>query len=286
MIEIRPVTPAIGAEISGVDFSRPLSPVILDQIYQALIDHLVIFIRNVEISPRAHLEFARSFGEIDEPHQLYPHVEGFENIMLLENDEDRPPDTNSWHTDLTYKIEQPFASVLIARQVPDCGGDTLWSSNYAAYDRLPSGMKLDLEELEAIHDYGDFRNSFLGDTESQSTEERLNQSIARFGHHVRPLIDIHPVSGLRFLNFNEAFVAQIAGMTTGQSDSLKSWLAYHMNHPEDQMRWRWSNNDLAMWDNRVTMHYATADYLPAYRRMNRITVVKDRRVNESHRLSA
>jgi len=277
MISIDPVTPAIGAEISGVDFSSPVSPPVYDEIYQALLRHLVVFIRGAEINPREHLEFARNFGDLDDPHPHYPQVEGFENIVLLENDANTPPDTNSWHTDLTFKATQPFASILIARQVPKIGGDTMWSSCYAAYDRLHDGMKRDLAELEAVHDLGDFRNSFACEKDGMSGVARLNESVSRFGHNIRPLIGTHPVSGRKFLNFNEAFVTHIVGLSANDANSLKTFLANHMNKPEDQVRWKWSCGDLAMWDNRVTMHYALADYLPQYRCMNRVTVVRDRR---------
>ena len=277
MLTIDPVTPSIGAAISGLDFSQPILTSVYDEVYQALLQHLVIFIRGVEIGPEEHLAFAQSFGDLDEPHPLYPHVENFENIVKLENDSGAPPDTNSWHTDLTFKAVQPFASILIARHVPDIGGDTMWSSCYAAYDRLPDGVKCDLEGLEAVHDLGDFRNSFATEKNGKSGIERLNESVPQFGHNIRPLIGTHPVTGRKFLNFNEAFTTHILDMTTNESNSLRTYLANHMNKPEDQVRWRWSAGDLAMWDNRVTMHYALADYLPEYRCMNRVTVVRDRR---------
>ena len=155
--------------------------------------------------------------------------------------------------------------------------DTLWSSCYAAYERLPDGLRRDLEKLEAIHDFGDFRNDFAGDIDSDQGSELLNEAVVRFGHAVKPLIDSHPVTGRPFLNFNEAFVTHIVGLTTNESNYLKMILANHMNRPEDQVRWRWQDGDLAMWDNRVTMHYAVADYMPAYRCMNRVTILADRR---------
>ncbi len=157
----------------------------------------------------------------------------------------------------------------------------MWSSNFAAYDRLSDGMKRDLSELDAIHDMGDFRNSFADFKDGISGVDRLNTGMARFGHTIRPLIGKHPVTGRKFLNFNEAFVSHIIGMTTNEATALKTFLANHMNLPEDQMRWKWQTGDIAMWDNRCTMHYAVADYLPAYRCMNRITVVKDRRERDS-----
>ncbi len=277
MITIEPLTPSIGAVISAVDLTGPDADLTHDEIYQALMQHLVIFIRGVDISPQQHLQLAQSFGELDEPHILYPHLEGFPNIVKLENDADTPPDTNSWHTDLTFKAVQPFASILVARQVPDVGGDTMWCSCYSAYERLPDGMKNDLAGLDAVHDMGDFRNSFAIEANGKSGIERLNESVPRFGHNIRPLVGIHPVTGRKFLNFNEAFVSYIVGLTSNDSTSLRSFLANHMNKPENQVRWRWANGDLAMWDNRVTMHYALADYLPQYRCMNRVTVVRDRR---------
>jgi taurine dioxygenase len=277
MITIDPITPSIGAAISGLDFSQPIPASAYDEVYQALLLHLVIFIHGVEIGPKEHLAFAQNFGDLDDPHPLYPHVEGFQNIVLLENDSGAPPDTNSWHTDLTFKAVQPFASILVARHVPNVGGDTMWSSCYAAYARLPDGMKKDLEGLEAVHDLGDFRNTFATEKNGISGVERLNESVQNFGHNIRPLVGMHPVTGRKFLNFNEAFVTHIVGLTTNEANSLKTFLANHMNKPEDQVRWRWSPGDLAMWDNRVTMHYALADYLPLYRCMNRVTVVRDRR---------
>ncbi len=186
MLAIDPITPSIGAEISGLDFSRPIPVSVYDEVYRALLQHLVIFVRGTNIS---------------------------------------------------------------------------------------------LEHLEAVHDLGDFRNSFATAKEGRPGSERLNEGVSRFGHNVRPLIAEHPVTGRKFLNFNEAFVTHIVGKTTNESNSLKTYLADHMNRPEDQIRWRWSRGDLAMWDNRVTMHYALADYLPHYRCMNRITVVRDRRAS-------
>ena len=275
MFEEQRLTPALGAVLQGVDWANADLSALSDAIYQSLLDHQVVFIRQTDIKPEQHLALAQSFGQLDEPHLLYPHVEGFDRIVKLENDSGAPPDTNSWHTDLTFKRQQPFASILVARTVPEVGGDTLWSSLYAACDRLPEGMKADLKGLSAIHDMGDFRNTFA---QKADPEKSLNDAVSRFGHRLRPLIDHHPVTGRPFLNFNEAFVTHINGLTNNEANSLKTWLANHMNRPELQVRWRWQAGDLAMWDNRVTMHYAVADYLPAYRCMNRVTVVQDRRV--------
>ena len=159
-MEIEQLTPAIGARITGVNLVGPLSETQLEAIYGALIEHKVIFFPGQDLSARAQLGFAESFGEIDKPHMVFPHVDGFQEVTLLENDADRPPDINVWHTDLTFHPDPPFASILHARIIPRIGGDTLWSSLYAAWEALSAPMKAELENLEAIHDPGTFRNQF------------------------------------------------------------------------------------------------------------------------------
>lgn len=277
-LKIEKLTPALGAEISGVDLAALPSAKTQDAIYRALLDHLVIFFRDQDIPPESHLAFARTFGEPEPPHPVYPHVPGFENIVHLANDVKTPPDTNGWHTDLTFQKEPPFASILLAREVPDCGGDTLWSSLYAAYDALPGDMKSHLADLKAVHDMGDFRNNFA---EGENAGDRLAAAMGRFGCAVHPVVKRHPATGRPFLFVNPSFTSHIAGLRSHESDNLLRYLYSHMERAEFQVRFRWRKNSLAMWDNRVTMHYAVADYLPAYRSMNRITVIRDRRATAS-----
>jgi taurine dioxygenase len=273
-LAVTPLTTAIGAEISGIDIGGPLDDAALDMLYQALLKHLVIFFRDQEISPERHLAFAQSFGELDEPHPVYAHVPGFERIVMLANDASNPPDTDGWHTDLTFKANPPFASILVARDMPPTGGDTVWASMYAAYDALPSDMKAHLEGMVAIHDMGDFRNSFtVGETDAI----RLNAAMQRFGSALHQVVQVHPVTGRKFLYVNEGFTQHIVGMTRRASNRLLSYLFDHVDRPEHQVRFSWREGSVAMWDNRCTQHYAVSDYLPHYRCMNRITVVNDRR---------
>ena len=273
-LQITRLTPTIGAEISGIDLAAPLSQETLHAIYDALLEHLVIFFRDQEISPEAHLCFARSFGEPEPPHPIYPHVDGFDNIMVLENDGDNPPDTDGWHTDVTYRQDPPFASILWARQVPECGGDTMWCNLYAAYDALPEDMKAYLDGMTAVHDMGDFRNNF---TVGEASGDKLVAAHQRFGSAVHPIVQRHPVTGRKFLYVNDGFAVQVVGLRASDSRRLLDNLFAHMNQPEFHVRFRWRNHSLAMWDNRCTMHYAIADYVPSYRCMHRITVVRDQR---------
>lgn len=274
MLKIKRLTPNIGAEISGVNLSAHLDQATLDEIYAALIEHLVIFFRDQPISSQNHLDLARSFGEPEPPHPVYPHVDGFENIMKLENDADSPPDTDGWHTDVTFRAEPPFASILWARKVPDCGGDTMWTNLYAAYDALPDGMKRDLDGMTAVHDMGDFRNNFAV---GEASGDKVMAAHQRFGSAIHPVVQTHPVTGRKFLFVNDGFTVHMTGLRACDSRNLLNYLITHLNQPEFQVRFQWRDNSLAMWDNRCTMHYAVSDYMPHYRCMHRITVVRDAR---------
>lgn len=269
------LTPHIGAEISGIDLNDDLSERQLDALYQALIEHQVLFFRDQDITPEHHLAFAKSFGELDVPHPVYPNVDGHERIVKLEHDADHAPDTDCWHSDLTFMEEPPFTSILVGREVPDVGGDTLWANMVAAYDALPEEMKTLLEPLRAIHDLGTFRNDF---SVGEATSERLLEGMQNFGATIHDVVKTHPVTGKKFLYVNEGFTVHIVGKTPMDSRNLLAYLYDHLSRPEFQVRFKWRNNSMAMWDNRCTQHYAVADYLPHYRCMNRVTVVNDRRV--------
>jgi taurine dioxygenase len=273
-MKIDNLTPALGAEISGLDLSAPLIDETAERIYQVLLDRLVIMFRGQNMSPDAQVHFARAFGTLDEPHHVYPQVPGRPEIVMLRNDASHPPDTDDWHTDLTFRVDPPFASVLYAREVPRTGGDTLWSSQYAAYDGLPEQMKAQLAGLEAVHDMGSFRNDYVADSGDPTL---LNEAMASVGSAVHPVVRAHPVTGRRHLYVNSSFTRHIIGMSTRESDRLLGYLYDHMDRPEYQVRFRWSDGTLAMWDNRVTQHYAVADYLPHARLMHRVTVIDDRR---------
>ena len=273
---VRKLTPAIGAELCNIDLSRRLSQQNLDAIYTALIEHQVIFFRDQTISPEDHLVFARSFGEPQSSHPVYPHLDGYEDIVLLKNGPDNPPDTDGWHTDVTFRQEPPFASILWAKEVPEYGGDTLWLSLCRAYETLPEGIKSELEDLSAVHDLGDFRNDFsVGEMDGA----KVTAAHQQFGSAIHKVIQTHPVSSRKFLYINEGFTQHLVGMRAADSNKMLDYLYHHICQPENQVRFHWTQGAMAMWDNRCTWHYATSDYLPHRREMHRITVVKDARVN-------
>jgi len=274
-MKVTKLTAHIGAEISGIDLNAPLGPVVQDAVYKALMDHQVIFFRDQELSPEHHLAFAKSFGDIDKPHPIYAHVEGFPAIVKLANDASNPPDTDGWHTDLTFRQNPPFASILVAREIPEVGGDTLWASMSAAYDSLPPDIQQYLGTLNAIHDMGDFRNNF---TVGEQNSAKLDEAMTHFGSAIHPVVRTHPVTGRKFIYVNDGFTQHIIGLTARESRRLITFILDHINRPEYQVRFQWRVGSVAMWDNRCTQHYAVADYLPSYRCMNRITVINDRRV--------
>jgi taurine dioxygenase len=273
MFKVEAITPSIGAEISGVSLNKDLNSATVKKIYSALIKHQVIFFRDQDISPETHLKLAESLGDIDPGHPVYPHVEGYQSIVLLKNDAHTRPDTNDWHKDLTFKANPPFASILHGVSVPQVGGDTLWASMSAAYESLSDGWKEHLEGLEAIHDMGTFRNDYYKDGGIES----VNNALKKVGSAVHKVVETHPISGLKYINVNQSFTRNIVNESQGKSDHVLQFLFLLIAKPEFQVRFHWQNNSIAIWDNRITQHYAVCDYLPHSRHMQRVTVINDKR---------
>ena len=275
MFKVEAITPVIGASISGISLNQDLKSDTVEKIYNALIKYQVIFFREQNLTPESHLQLAKRFGDIDPGHPVYPHVEGFQSIVLLKNDESSRPDTNDWHKDLTFKSNPPFASILHGVSVPKIGGDTLWASMSAVYDSLTDGWKEDLEGLEAIHDMGTFRNDFYKEGGINS----VNSALKKVGSAVHKVIEKHPISGKKYLNVNQSFTRNILNVSQGASDHILQFLFQLLARPEFQVRFHWQNNSVAIWDNRITQHYAVNDYLPNSRHMQRVTIINDKRVN-------
>ena len=271
-MNIELLTPALGAEID-IDLGN-ITRQDAQAVYDALMAHQVVFFRNQTMTPEQHITLAGHFGEIDVPHPIYQNHPAIPAITVLENDADHPPDTNDWHKDLTFRESPPFMSILYAQKVTETGGDTLWANMALAYDRLTPHLRTMLETLEAVHDIGCFRNDYLG---PESNIQAMNEGVQENGAWVHPVVDTHPVTGAKYINVNRSFTQHIVGMLKAESDRLLQYLYSHIDQPEHQVRFRWRDHSVAIWDNRVTQHYALADYLPGYRCMNRVTVTSDRR---------
>ncbi|MDB5423045.1 MAG: taurine dioxygenase [Phenylobacterium sp.] len=281
--QIRPLTPAIGAVIEGVDLAQPLSDDLLGFVRQALLDHKVIFFEDQHITPVQHRDFAARFGELH-THPLYPGVPEAPELFILDNHAGNPTDNDSWHTDVTFIETPPMASILYARSLPALGGDTLWSDMKAAYEALSPAMRDFLVGLDAVHD---FARGFptRGTVANAAGAAKHAEEVARHPPVLHPVVRTHPETGADGLFVNYGFTERIKGLRRKESDAVLAMLFAHIQQPEFLVRWRWSDNAVAFWDNRVTQHYAVNDYLPHRRVMNRATVLGDRPYHRS-RMSA
>ena len=273
---VNKLTPHIGAELEGINLSDKLDIDDINLIYDALIDNKVIFFRNQIINSEMQINFAKFFGEIESPHPVYPHVKNFKEIVLLQNDKDNPPDTDVWHTDVTFKSDPAFASILYGKVIPLFGGDTLWSCLNKIFESLPSDVQKYISSLNTVHDMGDFRNTFTNN-EPIGSADKLNEGFKKFGSSVHPVVKTHPITKKKIIYVNPGFTNHIVGLNATDSNNLLNYLFTFMNKPEFQIRFKWTENTIAMWDNRCTMHYAIGDYMPQHRKMHRVTILNDKR---------
>ena len=273
-LSFTPLGPYIGAQVSDLDVSRPLSDAQFEQLYHGLLRHQVLFLRDQQITPEQHRALAVRFGDLH-IHPVYPHAEGVEEIIVLDTHQDNPPDNDNWPTDVTFIDTPPAIALLASKVLPAAGGDTLWTSGIAAYEALSEPFKQLLTGLSAEHD---FKKSFQEYKYRKTPEEhqRWQQAVDKHPPVQHPVIRTHPVSGKKALFVNEGFTTRIVELSEKESDAVLRFLFAHATKPEFQVRWRWQPNDLAIWDNRVTQHYANADYYPARRIMQRATVLGDR----------
>ncbi|WP_414147995.1 taurine dioxygenase [Erwinia sp. BNK-24-b] len=273
-LKITALGPYIGAQVADVDLSRPLSDAQFEQLYHALIRHQVLFLRNQPVTPAQQRALAARFGDLH-IHPVYPHAPGVEEIIVLDTHDNNPPDNDNWHTDVTFIETPPAGAILAAKQLPETGGDTLWASGIAAYEALSQPFKTLLSGLQAEHN---FTKSFQEFKYRKNEDEhaRWKQAVEKNPPLLHPVIRTHPVSGKQALFVNEGFTTRIVGLSEKEGDALLNFLFAHITKPEFQVRWRWQQDDIAIWDNRVTQHYANADYLPARRIMHRATILGDK----------
>ncbi len=271
-LTILPMTPTIGAEIEGVDLSRPLAAATVSALRQALLDWKVLFFRDQAITTEQHLAFARCFGEL-EVHPFAPHKPDFPEVLAITHDDKSKGRENTWHSDVTWRAEPSLGSILRAVEVPPVGGDTLFADMYAAYDGLKNEVKSRIDGAMAVHDFTHFR---AGMRRRGKTEAEIAAFEALYPMVEHPVVRTHPETGRKAIYVNAAFTLRIVGMEKAESDALLAHLYAQAAIPEYQCRFRWEKNSIAFWDNRASQHYAVSDYFPAVRKMERVTVIGDR----------
>jgi taurine dioxygenase len=273
-LSVTPITPAIGGLVSGIDLAQPLDDGAFGEIVDALHDRLVLLFRGQDISEEQHRDFAARFGPLHH-HPIYPHSSQVPEIMLLDSAVNDLRDNALWHSDVSFNEIPPLGSVLVARMIPETGGDTLWTSAVAAYDELPDQMKADLAGMTAKHDIAKSFPAERFGTDPAALEQ-LESAKRNNPAVTHPVIRTHPVTGRKAVYVNEGITTSIDGLESDASDALLDKLFRHVTKPEFAMRWHWQEGDVAIWDNRVTQHYACDDYRPQRRVMHRATMIGDR----------
>ena len=263
VLEVRPLTARIGAEIGGVDLRSPTNRQ-LKEIGAALADHQVIFFRDQQLDHESHKAFGRAFG----PLAIHPGVASLadhsEIVAIHADAESKYVAGENWHSDLTCNAEPPLGSILYMHTVPPIGGDTLFASMYAAYDALSPRMKVYLEGLTAVHDGDHVYRPLFPDVDR------------RYPCNTHPVVRTHPVTGKKALFVNASYTTRIPEVGAEESDAILRFLHHHCANPNFHVRFKWEPHSVAFWDNRCTQHLAVWDYYPQVRSGYRVTVAGDR----------
>jgi taurine dioxygenase len=272
-MQIRKIAGALGAEISGIDLSEGVSRANAATIRQALLDHLVIFLRDQNLTPQQFLDFAHAMGEPVE----YPFIKGLDDfpqiIEVKKLETERVNFGGIWHSDTTYLETPPMGSMLLSQEVPPYGGDTLFANQQLAYDMLSDTMKGLLDGLIGMSTSAkaDVSRTREDRIRTDGKSERLENYVAE-----HPIVRTHPETGRKSLYVNVAHTAGIKGMTDEESAPILAFLFRHQVKPEFTCRFVWSRHAIAFWDNRSTMHNPVNDYHGFRRVMYRITLRGDR----------
>ncbi len=274
---VHPLGPALGAEIRNIDLRRELTDVQVAAIRGALLRHKVLFFRDQDVTREQHVAFARRFGPL-EGHPVTKHVPGIPEMLIIEafegewvNDTTVPiyKTINKWHSDVTFREAPSLGAVLRARQLPAIGGDTIWADAAAAYRDLSDFAKSMIENLVGVHD-------ILKSFGLRVDEKKREELRAKYPPQEHPVVRTHPETGENILNVNAGFTTRIKGFEPDDSEKLLNHLFDQFKVPEHQVRFHWTPNTIAFWDNRSTQHYAVGDYWPHKRVMERVTIAGDK----------
>ena len=274
-LHIRPVTPHLGAEVTGIDLRSAPEPM-MDSVRAAFADHAVLFFSDQKLSPDELLHVTARFGKV----LRVPYVKGMDShpdiITVLKEAEEKRISTfgGTWHTDFSFLPEPPDATLLQAVELPPVGGDTIWANQYLAYDSLSLGMQKLLDPLRAVHTGRPHGTMGPGPDAAVSKSIKMTRNDPSADQEVlHPVVRVHPVTGRKALFVNPVYTQRFADMTVAESKPLLDFLHTHCTRPEFRCRLTWRDGMLVMWDNRCTMHLAINDY-DGYRRLLHRTTVK------------
>lgn len=272
-ITVEPIAGACGAEIGGIDLSQPLNDSVFGEVKQAFVDHQVIFFRDQDITEDQHKDFGRRFGTLN-IHPRYVPLEGHPEIFPIRKDPEVKKIVGGvWHHDLTHLPEPPLGAILYALDVPPTGGDTMFSSQYLAYETLSDGLKETLAGLIGVHDNRIQAPKIASDRNAErSSKLREGADAVEEPECEHPVVITHPESGRKALYVNKIRTHRFKDMTEEESRPLLQYLFGHTEKPEFTCRFRWRKGSIAFWDNRCVMHRALNDYQGHKRYMNRVTV--------------
>jgi len=269
-INIRPAAGNVGVEIYGVDLSKKVPDTLFDEIRKAFIENGLIFFRDQNLTPEEHIKFAEKWGKIN-INRFFAKVDGYDQVAEVLKESDQKGNIGGeWHTDHSYDQIPALGSILLAKEIPNSGGDTLFACMYKAYENLSDGMKVTLEGLNAVHSS---RHVFgEGSDYSQSSKGRIGNSELATQDAIHPVIIIHPESKKKALYVNRAFTLRFEGWTNEESKPLLDYLYDRAAGENNTTRFKWSPGSIAFWDNRCTWHNALNDYHGERRLMHRITI--------------
>ncbi|MGW6736928.1 TauD/TfdA dioxygenase family protein [Streptomyces sp. NPDC055013] len=270
-LEIQKVTASIGARVFGVDISRPLGQETVAALREALTAHKALVFDDVNLDDETQQSFVRHFGDVTTAHPTVSSVAGTPNVLPVDSERGRA--ANHWHTDVTFVLNPPQATTLRSITIPPYGGETLIASSAAAYRQLPEPLRKLADSLWAEH-----TNDYDYAVPDEDVDEQQAASRAEFTsikyRTVHPVVRVHPLSGERGL-FIGGFAQRIVGLSPGESRRILDLLQAYVTRPENILRHRWSENQLVVFDNRITQHYAVDNYDGLPRRLHRVTVAGD-----------
>jgi len=268
----KPYSPVLGAEIYGIDLTKPLTEQQYADVHDAFLTYQVLFFKEQQLlHPAAQIAFGKHFGELYVHPAKVPGIADYPEIIRIYADENSTvANGDVWHTDVTFEETPPKITMLQMQLIPDTGGDTCFSNTYAAYDNLSDPIKKLCDGLtQRVSMNGYFNNRY----KERGVDNKDIEETAPVDH---PVIRTHPETGRKAIFVNRPFTECINGLSKDESKSILNILFNACERPQNQIRYRWSINDIAMWDNRCLMHIAMFDYFPHRRSGHRITVIGDK----------